>query len=139
MIWLAGMAAKAWFKPLLAGLLAVAVMGMVWRLVSYIQGAEEAKAAVITLTERLNTAQNAAKANETAFNACLLVNQRNEEKAAQARLQAAQGVIRIAELELAAAAAIGRMDREVEVYRTDLGCAALTAPAFRDWLRDDDS
>jgi len=127
-------AMKAWLKPLMWVLLALAILAGVMGVLSYVRHAEEAKAEVKSLNEKLGTALYAAKSNEGAFNTCKAVNHQNEKKSAQARLQAAQGVIRIAELELAASQDVKDIHDEAETFRTELGCAALTSE-FRDWLR----
>jgi thymidine kinase len=130
------MVAKVWFKPALWGLAAVLLAVVVGSVFLYIRNAETAKAQVIILTERLETAVEAARSNDMAFLQCQAVNHQNEKKAQQARLQAAQGVIRIAELELAASRNVRDINDEAETFRTDLGCPALTGD-FRKWLQDD--
>lgn len=119
---------KVWF-------IIVPVAALLGSFFLYVRNAERNQERLAVALADKDRALNAAKANNTALNECLATNQMNALEAVLQRGRAEAAERNAAKLATHADEQVGEIDREVDTYRTEMDCPALT-DAFRGWVRE---
>ncbi len=109
-------------------IMAAAVAGVLGSGWLYVRSAENAKARVGVLEERLATSESNLQANVAAFDVCWAANVRNAQSAAHQMERAREAELRLTELTVNADRDVEDVEREeVEMRSANLACPAITS------------